>query len=56
MFKNQPYHNEPEEFEKKTIARLAAIYFGTLKDQLERSLTEHEQGPEDQEKKNFINV
>ena len=30
-----------------TIAQLAAIYFGTSEDDLERSLTEYEKEPED---------
>lgn len=49
-FKNRTYYNEDEEKAEKTMAQLAAIYFGTPEVKLERSLTGYEQGPEDQEK------
>jgi hypothetical protein len=49
-FNNQPYCREPEEEEEKTIAQLAVIHFGAPKDELERSLIEHEQCPKDQDK------
>lgn len=36
--------------EEQTIAQLAAIYFRTPEDELERSLAEYERGPEDPKK------
>lgn len=49
-FKNHLQHDEDKSTEDKTITQLAAIYFGTPKDELIRSLTDYEQGPEDLEK------
>lgn len=49
-FKN---HHQPREYdngEDKTIEQLAAIYFGTPEDELERSLTEYELSPKDPSK------
>jgi hypothetical protein len=41
-FKTRPYYKEFEEKEGKTIAELAAIFYGTRKDELERSLIDND--------------
>ena len=52
-FKNHPQPWEHDNNEEKTIAQLAAIYFGTPEDDLERSLTEYEKDPEDPAKEDI---
>ena len=53
--KKQPYEKNVEFKEEKTIAELAAIYFSTPENELERSLLNYEDIPNDKEKEELDN-
>jgi hypothetical protein len=53
--KKQPYEKRVELKEERTIAELAAIYFSTPENELERSLINHDDIPDDQEKEELDN-